>query len=160
MNAPAIAAPSLTLEALMAMSAGELSSLYARSEPGPMPDGVSAGLATAAPGTSLGAFSEKVFAIFWQGKVFDRTNGRLLNRILGFLRAVPARIFIGESWSDGRPAIIIDYLGVSLLCAPVRDEIRQVGPSLYLGYAYVRTPGRPVAPLYFALDFSAAPKPA
>lgn len=153
MTTAATSAP-LALGSLLRRSRAELAALYARSEPGPIPDGRSDGRATAAPGTALGRASESFFGLFWQGKVFDRAGGRLVNRVLGVAEAVPARVFVGESWRDGRPSVVIDYRGVSLLCRPVRDEIRRVGPDLYLGYAYVRTPGEPVAPLLFALDFS------
>ena len=147
-------APAPTLAGLMRTPRAELAALYGRSQPGPIPHGESDGLASAAPGTAAGRFSQAVFGICWQGKVFDREAGALVNKIAGFIRNVPAKVFVGESWFDGKPAVIIDYKGVSVLCAPVRDEIRRVGPDLYLGFAYVRTPGKPVAPLMFALDFS------
>ena len=146
--------PRQSLAALMRMTRPQLEALYRRSEPGPIPDGESRGLASALPGTATGELSEAVFSVFWQGKVFDRTDGSLVNKILGFLKGVKARVFTGDSWFDGRPAILIDYRGTSWLCAAVRDEIRQVGPGLYLGFAYLRTPGRPRAPLMFALDFN------
>ena len=132
-----------TLDGLMRMSRAELSELYARSEPGPMPDGESRGVAASFPGTAAGRVTQAFYSLCWQGKVFDKANGMLVNKILGVARAVPARIFVAESWFDGKPAIIIDYKGVSVLCAPVRDEIRRVAPNLYLGFAYARTPGAP-----------------
>lgn len=147
-------AAALTASALMRMAQAELDALYTRSEPGPIPDGESDGLANAFPGTALGSLTQAFFGLCWQGKAFDASAGRLVNKILGFLRGCPARVFLGESWLDGKPAIIIDYMGVSLLCRPVRDEIRRVAPNVYLGVAYVRTPGTPVAALRFALDFS------
>ena len=147
-------APAFTISALMRMPSAELEALYRRSEAGPVPDGESDGLASTKPGTVLGSVTRAVYGAAWQGKVFDAKAGRLVNKVLGFLRMCPARVFTGESWLDGRPSVIIDYMGVSALCRPVRDEIRRVAPNVYLGIAYVRTPGRPVAPLYFALDFS------
>lgn len=143
-----------TTAALMRMTQAELDALYCASETGPVPDGESDGLANAFPGTAGGSLTQAFFGLCWQGKVFSAKDGRLVNKILGFLRGCPARVFLGESWFDGKPSIIIDYRGVSLLCRPVRDEIRRVAPDVYLGIAYVRTPGRPVAPLMFALDFS------
>jgi len=148
------AAPALTTAALMSMSRAELETLYKTLAPGPIPDGESYGLASAAPGTPAGRASQAFFGLCWQGKVFDRAAGRLLNKILGVARAVPAKVFVGESWFDGRPAVIIDYKGVSLLCRPVRDEIRLAAPDVYLGFAYLRLPGGPKAPLLFALDFA------
>ena len=142
-----------TLDSLFRLSRAELEALYRRLEPGPMPDGESRGVATALPGTATGELSEAFFSIFWQGKVFDRGGGFLVNKILGGLRAVKALLSVGESWFDGRPSILIDYRETSWLCKAVRDEIRMVAPGLYLGFAYLRTPGRPKAPLLFALDF-------
>jgi hypothetical protein len=147
-------APALTIAALMRMPSAELDALYSRSELGPIPDGESDGLANSFPGTLLGSATQALFGLCWQGKVFDAKAGLLVNKILGFLRGCPARVFAGESWFDGKPSVIIDYMGVSLLCRPVRDEIRRVAPNVYLGIAYVRMPGKPVAPLFFALDFS------
>ena len=44
---------------------------------------------------------------------------------------------------DGQPATILDYSETSHLYANYRDEIRQVGPGLFLGAMYSRTtPGR------------------
>lgn len=147
-------APALTISTLMRMPGAELEALYRRSEPGPIPDGESDGLASTKPGTALGLVTKAIYGACWQGKVFDAKAGRLVNKVLGLVRMCPARVFAAESWLDGKPSVIIDYMGVSLLCRPVRDEIRRVAPNVYLGIAYVRTPGRPVAPLYFALDFS------
>jgi hypothetical protein len=146
-------APSeLTLARLPTMSRAELEALYSRSGPGPIPDGESEGLAAVAPGTKAGGVSKRIFSVCWQGKIFDREKGELLNKtLLG--RIVKAKVYVAESWLDGRDAIVIDYSKTSLLCAAVRDEIRQVGPALYLGFAYLRLPGRPQA-LMFALDFS------
>lgn len=144
----------LTLSQLMEMNRAALEDLYSRGEPRPIPDGESNGRATLAPGTATGRSSEAIFGLFWQGKVFDRKNGMLVNKILGVLKAAPAKVFVGASWFDDKPSILIDYKGTSWLCAPIRDEIRMVAADLYLGFAYVRTPGKPRAPLMFALDFS------
>jgi hypothetical protein len=154
MTAMTAAAPALTIAALMRMPGEELEALYRRSEAGPIPDGESDGLASTKPGTALGALTRAIYGTAWQGKVFDAKAGRLVNKVLGLIRMCPAKVFTAESWLDGNPSVIIDYMGVSLLCRPVRDEIRRVAPNVYLGIAYVRTPGRPVAPLWFALDFS------
>jgi hypothetical protein len=145
----------LTLAGLMSMKTQDLEDLYSRSGPGSVPDGKSLGMASLAPGTWLGRVSRLFFSLFWRGKVFNREKGELVNRLLIGDR-VKAKVFIGQSWFDKKPAIIIDYQGSSWLAAPIRDEIRQVSPSLYLGFAYLRMPGTPrrVLLLPFALDFS------
>jgi hypothetical protein len=75
----------------------------------------------------------------WQGKVFDRERGELLNEVspLG-LRAVRARVSLEPSWLDGARCIVIDYSDTSLVAHWVRDEIRELEPGLYLGHAYWR----------------------
>ena len=41
---------------------------------------------------------------------------------------------IAPSVRDGRPAIILDYTGTSLLYRNARDEIREISPGLFLGF--------------------------
>jgi hypothetical protein len=53
---------------------------------------------------------------------------------------------------DGRPALIIDYSRTSHVYARYRDEIRQVGPGLYLGLMYTRTAPQPTLKTYFLLE--------
>jgi hypothetical protein len=124
------ATPALTISALMRMTGAELDALYRASDAGPVPDGESDGLANSFPGTALGSITQAVYGAVWQGKVFDAKAGRLVNKVIGLLRLCPARVFTGESWLDGKPSVIIDYKGVSLLCRPVRDEIRRVAPNV------------------------------
>jgi hypothetical protein len=148
------AKPQLTLDSILRLPRAELEAMYRRADAGPMPDGESFGKASSFPGMASGELTEAVYGLFWQGKVFKRDEGMLVNKILGLFRDVPARIFSGDSWFDGRPSILIDYRETSWLCRPVRDEIREVAPGLYLGLAYVRMPwGKPVTPLMFALEF-------
>lgn len=142
----------LTLDSLMSMRRTELETLYRSSLPGQIPDGESRGVAAVSPGTKVGRVSQRLFSYVWKGKVFDRKEGALVNKILG-ARSVKAEVYAGKSWLDGRDSIIIDYSRTSRIAAVIRDEIRQVGPSLYLGFAYLRAPGNPQL-LAFALDFS------
>jgi hypothetical protein len=70
--------------------------------------------------------------------VFDPARGTLVNKItpLG-LRAVRGRVLVAGSRLDrGREAIVIDYRG-SPVAWFVRDELREVGPGLWLGMAMV-----------------------
>ena len=69
--------------------------------------------------------------------MFDAKKGVLKNRILFFgLEAIVARVYKGESWLDGKECIVLDYSETSLLAHYIRDEIRQIGPDLYLGKVY------------------------
>jgi hypothetical protein len=119
------------------MPQAELDALFARSEPGPIPDGACRGTAIVAPGTALAGGAAAVIGIFWRGKVFDANSGRIVNRILPVgLRAVVARVYRGTSRLDGRACIVVDYSQTSLVARRVHDEIRLVRPGLYLGKAY------------------------
>jgi hypothetical protein len=86
----------------------------------------------------------------WKGKVFDAQRGQLLNRVTPFgVHGIRANVYPGASLLDGRESIILDYSRTSVLARWVRDEIREVSPGVYLGFAYVF--GRRV--ISFALTF-------
>lgn len=76
-------------------------------------------------------------ALVWHGKVFDRD--RVVNRVTPFrLAAVRGRVYVSESWLDGRPSIVIDYSKTSLIAKHIRDEIREVRPGVFLGKVWFR----------------------
>jgi hypothetical protein len=132
-----------------------LARLYNTSPAGAIPDGDSQGKAIILPGSFTGSLLSALANACWKGKVFDRNRGRLVNKIFG-AHLIHAEVFKGNSWRDGKEAIIIDYLKTSLLAFFIRDEIRQVQPGLYLGRAYIRLPfGMRASALFFALDFRA-----
>ena len=147
------AADALSLEDIQAMDQEQLDALYEYAPSGTIPDGASNGRAIFFPGSILNTPTTVLASLIWQGKVFDNANGVLLNRVFGF-EAIKAKVFKAESLFDGKEAIIVDYQDTSVLCGPVRDEIRQVGDQLYLGRAYIRTLFGPVFAVNFALDFS------
>ena len=128
----------VTLTDLTSMSQAELDDLFRRSPAGDIPDGDAQGTAIVAPGTELEG-PILVFArwLAWQGKVFYRAQGYLVNKVgpLG-LHLVKARVYTAPSWFDGQPAIILDYSSMSLVAHKVRDEIRLVGADTYLGIVY------------------------
>jgi hypothetical protein len=104
------------------------------------------------PGSIIGRPVADLAGLFWQGKVFDLSGKTLVNKVLGF-KAIKAQVFYGTSLFDEKEAIIIDYGDTSLIAGPVRDEIRQIAPGLYLGRAYVRTWIGAFLAVNFALDF-------
>ena len=73
------------------------------------------------------------------------------NKFLG-VRFIEGNLGYGPSWMDGRPATILDYSETSHLYANYRDEIRQVGPRIFLGAMYSRTTPEPTFMMYFALQ--------
>jgi hypothetical protein len=123
---------------LLTMTQPELDALFTNSPVGDIPDGEADGTAIVAPGTHFSPTIAKFVSLFaWQGKVFDAKKGLLKNRILPFgLNAIIAKVYKGPSWLDGKECIVLDYSDTSFLAHWVRDEIRQIGPGLYLGKVY------------------------
>ncbi|HEX3672175.1 MAG TPA: hypothetical protein VHT92_10785 [Candidatus Cybelea sp.] len=139
---------------LLTMSGRALIELYAASPSGPIPDGRAEGLALIAPGTPASTLLAKwTNLVGWQGKTFDAARGRLVNRVTPFhIDAIVAEVYPGPSLLDGKRCIVLDYSKTSTIARFVRDEIRNIAPNLYLGYAYLggaRTIG-------FSLDFARA----
>ncbi|MBV8531824.1 MAG: hypothetical protein JO104_10935, partial [Candidatus Eremiobacteraeota bacterium] len=94
----------------------------------------------------------EVINIFaWQGKVFDAAHGRLVNLItpLG-INAIVADVYVGPSWLDDKDCVVLDYSKTSTLAHWIRDEIREIAPSFYLGIVYW---GKKRL-INFSLDFS------
>jgi hypothetical protein len=123
---------------LLAMSQGELDSLFTSSAPGDIPNGEANGTAIVAPGTKFTLEMATFINHFaWQGKNFDAAKGVLRNRILPFgLNAIVAKVYKGDSWLDGKECIVLDYSETSMVAHWIRDEIRQIGPGMYLGKVY------------------------
>jgi hypothetical protein len=144
----------ITLNDLTTMSQEQLDDLFHRSQPGDIPDGDAIGTAIVAPGTEItGPTMMLARWLAWQGKVFNRARGDLLNKVgpIG-LHLIRARVYSAPSWFDGQPAIILDYSRTSLLAHRVRDEIREVAPGTYLGIVYLG----PVKTINFVLQFPRA----
>ena len=138
---------------LLRLSAADLDDLYRGGTAAEIPRGTGAGTAIFAPGRGVGRVLAKITArTAWQGKAIDPDGRHLVNLVSPLRRrAIKARVYEGDSWLDGAPAIFIDYSTTSWIARWVHDEIREVGPALYLGIVYVR---RRRLPLRFVLDFS------
>lgn len=139
-----------SLEQLAAMTPQQLDWLYANAPAGVIPSGRTRGRLIVDPGSRLPGLTRLGSRAVWQGKVFQPCNGTAINRFFG-VRIIRAQVGYGPSWRDGRDTIVLDYSQTSLLYEPYRDEIRQVGPGLYLGLMYERTAPQPSLKLYFAL---------
>ena len=129
---------SITADVLASMSQIELDHLYKNSSMGAIPDGDGRGTALIAPGSTLcNVLIPVIQVLFWQGKVFSRTQGDLLNKITMFgFHLIKAEVYRGNSWIDGKEAIILDYSKTSFVAQKIRDEIREVSHGVYLGQAY------------------------
>jgi hypothetical protein len=127
-----------TVAQLMGMSQNDLDELFKKSSAGTMPNGEADGTAIVAPGTKYTKDVASFINHFaWQGKVFDAKKGVLKNRITAFgLNAIIAKVYKAPSWLDGKECIVLDYSDTSLVAKWIRDEIRQIGPKLYLGKVY------------------------
>src|SRR2546421_7873138 len=123
---------------LLETSSDDLDELYRNSDPGDIPRGEAEGTVLVAPGTELeGPAAKVVHYLIWQGKVFDPEKGELRNEILPFgVKAVRAKVYKDPSWLDQKETIVLDYAQTSLVAHWIRDEIRGVAPSLYLGLVY------------------------
>ncbi|BAY07788.1 hypothetical protein [Calothrix sp. NIES-2098] len=128
----------MTTADMMNMSPAELDELYQNSPVGEIPDGQGRGTVVFVTGIpSRNILSWLVRLLAWQGKVFDRDRGYLLNRITAFgMKLVKAKVYQGDSWFSKGEAIILDYSQTSFIAQKIRDEIREVSPGVYLGQAY------------------------
>lgn len=127
------------LKQWLGMSRSELDLIYKQAKPGNIPQGDTFGTAILAGGPLPRLFANAAKILAWQGKVFDLfppnyNSGVVVNKVspLG-LKLIVAKTYLGESWMDGKETIIIDYSSTSLLASPIRDEMREVKPGLYLG---------------------------
>src|SRR5262245_16355507 len=123
---------------LLEMSEDELDDLFRSSEAGPVPAGEAKGTVLVQPGLSLEGNAAKVIHLLaWQGKVFDPENGELRNEILPWgMKSIRAKVYKEASWLDQKETIVLDYSKTSLVAHWIRDEIREVGPGVYLGLVY------------------------
>jgi hypothetical protein len=116
----------------------ELDERFRRSPPGPIPAGRARGTAIVFPGSVLdGIIAGLIRALIWKGKDFSPATGDLKNLIgpLG-MHLIRAKVYQDQSWFANGPAIILDYSKTSLVAGKIRDEIRLVGPGVYLGQVY------------------------
>ena len=127
-----------TVESLLGTPQADLDRLFRSVDAGPIPAGEAEGTAIIDPGSSISLPVARFINHFaWQGKVFDPVAGQLKNRIGPFgLNAIIARVYKGPSWLDGKDCIVLDYSETSLVAEWIRDEIREIGPGLYLGKVY------------------------
>ena len=141
----------LTGAALRSMSPAQLDALYRGAGPGNQPRGRVHGLPIVAPGTAFGPRLSRAARLVWQGKVFRDDGASAVNQFFG-ARVIRGNLYQGTSWLDGRPALVLDYQGTSLVYGRYRDEIREVAPGLYLGLMYARTRDVPRFSRYFAFE--------
>lgn len=143
-TAPPTLSGKLTIDQLIGISQKRLDDLFSANEPGPIPVGNSQGAAIVHPGS----FTARVVRWFvykfaWQGKIFtqykcpkcDDLVLTLLENKIGptGINTIEARVYYDTSWLDQKKVIVLDYSKTSFVAQKIRDEIRLVGPNLYLG---------------------------
>lgn len=145
------AASPLTYERLTCMTWDELQQLYRNAQPGNVPTGFVRGKSLFNPCDKLAGPRTKVANCLWKGKHFCPDDATLVNQWLG-VRAIRANIYPGESWMDGKPALILDYADSSIIWRDARDEMREVAPGLYVGAMYIRGCPQPRIKTMFVLQ--------
>lgn len=98
-------------------------------------------------------------AIFpWRGKSFRPLSdgrGEGINRVFTDTRHwFRFETYIGKSRAGDFDALHLDYdrPGNPFFIRAIKDEIREIGPGLYLGQAYLQVGGGPRLALYFGLS--------
>jgi hypothetical protein len=134
---------------LLAMSRDQLIELFKQGTVPVSPRGYSRGTAIFYPGTWRTVPLSKLTRLIWQGKDYLEA-GFIRNRWFGF-DIFKGRSYVEESWLDGKPALILDYEGLSRPLSPLRDELRQIQPGLQLGRLYFKRP-HPRYVCHFALE--------
>ena len=85
-----------------------------------------------------GEIAELISLFGWKGKPFDAVAGTLRNRISAFgIDAIVAEVLQGEQpVQTGKECIVLHYSKTSKSASRIRDEIRQIGPGMYLGVVF------------------------
>jgi hypothetical protein len=76
--------------------------------------------------------------VVWKGKCFEE-DGSFINQWAGF-KALHSVACEGPSWFDGKPCMVMEYPKGTPVFANMRDELRQVGPCLWMGMFFDREP--------------------
>lgn len=123
-----------SMEHLAGLSWKELECIYRQAGPGKMPScGRFCGRAVFCSSQPCSCVYQALANCLWRGKFF--ASSEVINQ-WRCCRAIRGKVYPGESWLDGNPSVILDYRPTSLLWRNIRDEMRQVGPGLYLGMMY------------------------
>jgi hypothetical protein len=145
----------LTARDLPSMRGKQLDALFANAAAGEIPVGKGSGQALMATGTFAARPLLTITRLMaWQGKLFDGPSHTLRNLISPFgFKAITADVYVDASLLDGHPCIVLDYSKTSRVAGWVRDEIREIGPGLYVGLVYA---GKRRLPIRFSLQFDTA----
>jgi hypothetical protein len=138
------------LDQLCKLGECELEQLFGQADAGPIPVGFGRGRVLVLTNTRLPRMKARLNNVVWKGKVFAN-DGHFTNQWLGF-QASASHAEHGTSWYDGKPCVVMEYPPGTPVFANTRDELRQIGPNLYLGRFYDRCPS-PKLRGFFVLQF-------
>ena len=146
---------STTVQDLHRQTGSELDQLFAAAPAGNLPTGLGRGTALILTNTFMSRFLSGWARLgAWKGKQFANDGASLRNLISPFgIKAIKAAVYVGPSRIDDRPCVVLDYSQTSFVARPIRDEIREVAPNLYLGMVFL---GQRKLPVRFALAFTPA----
>lgn len=83
--------------------------------------------------------SRRLSGLAWKGKHFEE-GGTFINQFVG-LKALRSCVGAGPSWLDSQPCVVLEYADGTPLFGTTRDEIRRIGPDLYVVLLFERTTG-------------------
>jgi hypothetical protein len=127
-----------TLASLKKLSVCELDRLFEQAGPGAMPHGYARGQVLLMTDAKLPKLRARLASATWKGKHFE-DNGEFINQWPGFT-ALRGKSELGTSWHDDKPCLVLDYPPDTPIFGNTRDELRQIGPGLYLARLYERCP--------------------
>lgn len=139
----------LTLAHLKHLSECELNRLFEQGSAGEIPVGYGKGRVLLMTEHRMPRLRARLAGAAWKGKEFAE-DGTFINQWPGF-QALRSHAEHGISWYDGKPCIAIEYPPDTPLFGNSRDELRGIGPGLYLARLYERCPC-PRFRGYFALQ--------
>jgi hypothetical protein len=128
----------LDADQLRKFSECQLDQLFTQADSGPIPVGHARGRVLVMANTKLPRMKRCMINAVWKGKAFG-DDGYFINQWVCF-QALDSKAGHGVSWYDGKPCIVMEYAPGTPVFANSRDELRQIGPNLYLGRLYDRCP--------------------
>ena len=127
-----------TLAQLKKLNVCELDRLFEEATPCAAPVGYARGRVLLMTDHRLPRVRACLASSVWKGKTFDE-SGAFINQFPGF-QALRGAAEPGTSWHDGKPCLVLEYPADTPIFGNTRDELRQIGPGLYLARLYERCP--------------------
>jgi hypothetical protein len=135
---------------LKRLSVCELADLFTKAEMGHIPCGDLDGQLLCKTDHCLAKMKVWCSNLAWRGKHFGPDN-YFINRWIGNRSWLDSCYTVGPAWTDGRPALILEYPPQTPLFGNQHDEIREIAPGLYLGVIFEKGPCPRVLG-YFAIE--------